>query len=95
VPLEIVWSPLARERLREIHDYVARDKPRAAARLAIRIVALVESLKYHSHLGRAGPDPETRELVIGGTPYVVLYRITSMRRITINTIWHGAQQRPH
>jgi plasmid stabilization system protein ParE len=33
-----------------------------------------------------------RELVIGGTPYLVLYRL-QRDRITINTIWHGAQRR--
>ena len=34
MPVEIVWSALARARLRNIRDYVARDKPDAAARLA-------------------------------------------------------------
>jgi len=90
VPLEIVWSPLARAKLREIRAYVARDKPDAAERLVIRIIALVDALKHHGHLGRAGREPGIRELVIGGTPYVILYRIRG-RRITINTIWHGAQ----
>jgi len=40
VPVEIVWSALARTRLREIRAYVARDKPEAEERLAIRIVAM-------------------------------------------------------
>jgi len=90
VPLEVVWSPLARARLREIRSYVARDKPDAAARLAIRIVALVEALKEHPYLGRMGSEPDVRELVVGGTPYLVFYRI-SARRVMISTIWHGAQ----
>ena len=92
VPVEIVWSPLARARLREIHNYVATDKPEAAARLAMRIVAVVEALRNHPHLGRAGSDSETRELVIGGTPYIVLYRV-QRDRVVISTIWHGAQDR--
>lgn len=92
VPVEIVWSPLARARLREIRAYVARDKPDAAARLATRIVAVTEALRIHPHLGRAGAEPGTRELVIGGTPYIVLYRVRG-ERITISTIWHGAQRK--
>jgi toxin ParE1/3/4 len=92
LPLEIVWSPLARARLREIRDYVARDKPQAAERLAIRIVAVVETLKTYPRLGRAGPESELRELVIGGTPYIVLYRV-ERRRVVINTIWHAKQRR--
>jgi toxin ParE1/3/4 len=92
VTLEIVWSPRARARLGEIRAYVARDKREAAERLATRIVAVVEALRHHPHLGRAGADPRIRELVIGGTPYVILYRVRG-KRVIINTIWHAAQQK--
>jgi toxin ParE1/3/4 len=92
VPVEIVWSPLARARLQEIHAYVALDKPEAAARLATRIIAVVEALRSHPYLGRAGAEPELRELVIGGTPYIVIYRVQA-KRITISTIWHAAQSK--
>lgn len=91
MPVDIVWSPLALARLREIRDYVARDKPRAAERLAMRIVAVVETLRNHPHLGRLGAEPGIRELVIGGTPYIVLYRVHG-QRVVISTIWHGAQR---
>jgi toxin ParE1/3/4 len=67
------------------------DKPEAAARLATRIVALVEALREHPYLGRAAAEPGVRELVIGGTPYIVLYRVQS-QRVTISTIWHGTQR---
>jgi toxin ParE1/3/4 len=91
VPVEIVWSPLAHARLQEIRAYVALDKPEAAARLATRIVAVVEALKTHPYLGRTGAEPGVRELVIGGTPYVVLYRVRG-ERVIISTIWHSAQR---
>jgi len=92
VPVEIVWSALARIRLRELRAYVARDKPEAAERLATRIVAMVEALRNHPRLGRVGAEPGIRELVIGSTPYIVLYRVRD-QRITISTIWHAAQRR--
>ncbi len=91
MPVEIVWSPVALGRLREIRAYVAMDKPAAAERLATRIIAIVEALKSHPHLGRAGAVPGTRELVVGGTPYIVIYRVQD-ERVTISTIWHGAQE---
>lgn len=93
MPVEVVWSPLARARLMEIRAFVALDKPEAAERLAMRIVAVVEALRNHPHLGRAGAEPGIRELVIGGTPYVLFYRVRG-QRVIISTIWHGAQQRP-
>jgi toxin ParE1/3/4 len=92
VPVEIVWSALARTRLREVRAYVARDKPEAAERVAMRIVAMVEILRNHPYLGRVGAEPGIRELVIGGTPYIVLYRVQG-QRVTISTIWHAAQRR--
>jgi toxin ParE1/3/4 len=92
VPVDIVWSALARSRLREIRAHVARDKPEAAERLAMRIVAVVGALRNHPYLGRAGAQPGIRELVIGGTPYIVLYCVQG-RRVTVSTIRHGAQTR--
>lgn len=91
--LEIVWSRLARRRLEEIHDHIAKDKPDAAQRFTTRLVATVEVLKDYPLLGRTGSEPGIRELVIGGTPYIVLYR-TSAKRVVISTIWHGAQHKP-
>ena len=92
MPIEIVWSLPARTRLQEIRAHIARDQPDAAERTAIRIVALVEALRNHPRLGRPGAEPGVRELVITGTPYIVLYRIRG-QRITIGTIWHGAQRK--
>jgi toxin ParE1/3/4 len=90
--IEIVWSPAALARLQEIRAFVALDKPKAAQRLATRIVAVVESLRQHPYLGRAGADDSIRELVIGGTPCVVLYRVNA-ERVIVLTDWHGAQRK--
>ncbi len=92
MPVEVVWSALARTRLLEIRAYIARDKPEAAERLATRIVAMLDALRNHPFLGRAGAEPGIRELVIGGTPYIILYRVQG-QRVTISTVWHAAQRR--
>jgi toxin ParE1/3/4 len=92
LPLKIVWSPLALPWLLEFRAYVALDKPDAAEHLATRTVAVVEALRSHPYLGRAGAEPGIRESVIGGTPYIVLYRVRS-KRVVISTIWHGAQHK--
>ena len=95
MPLKIVWTPRARARLRQIRafvaDFRAEDKPDAAERLTTRMVAVIEALREHPHLGRAGAEPGSRELVIGGTPYIVSYWLEG-DRVTISTIQHGAQR---
>lgn len=92
MPLEIVWSPLALAQLREIRAYIALERPDAAERLATRIVSLTEALKDHPYLGRKGSQADIRELVIGGTPFIVLYRVRA-KRVIMQIIWHGAQRR--
>jgi addiction module RelE/StbE family toxin len=88
--LEIVWSPLALARLQEIRAFIALDKPEAAEHAATRIVSVVEALRIHPYLGRVGPELGIRELIIGGTPYSILYRIRG-NRIIISTISHASQ----
>jgi addiction module RelE/StbE family toxin len=94
VILDLVWSPQALSRLQEIRAFIAKDQPDTAERIAMRIIALTETLRNHPHLGRSGSDPATRELVIGGTPYLAVYRV-HRKHITILTVWHGAQRKPN
>ncbi len=89
--VEIVWSPLAIARLREIQIFVAKDEPIAAERLVTRITALVEVLRIFPFTGRPGAKPGLRELVLAGTPYIVIYCVRS-NRVLIDTNWHGAQK---
>ena len=91
--MRIVWSETAITNLVEIRDYIAQDKPEAARKLAQRILECAERLARHPYLGRAGREPETRELIIGGTPYIVCYRVHK-ERLAILAVLHSAQERP-
>lgn len=90
--LEILWSPLALARLREIRAFIALDNPRAAERITTRLASVVQALADHPHLGRAGSDEGTRELIVGGTPYIIVYQIKG-KLIRIRTLWHAAQKK--
>jgi addiction module RelE/StbE family toxin len=92
--MEVIWTRRAQRELRDIRNYVAVDKPDAAERLAIRIVALVEALRLQPRLGRPGLAPGTRELIVGGTPYTIVYRVRG-QKLTIASVWHGARHRNH
>jgi toxin ParE1/3/4 len=91
--MRIVWSETAIANLVEIRKYIEQDKPVAARRLAQRILDSVERLAEHPHLGHPGREPETRELIVAGTPYIIAYQIYRSR-LCILAVLHAAQSRP-
>jgi toxin ParE1/3/4 len=79
--------------LEAIGDYIARENPAAAARIVERILAHVDALGTHPHLGRPGRIADTRELVVPGTPFVVPYRVRD-ERVEVLSVFHGARRWP-
>jgi toxin ParE1/3/4 len=92
-PLKLRWTPRALHHLRSARDYVAKDNVAAADRLVQSILAAVESLQPHPELGRKGRAAATRELVIPGTPYIVVYRLRPSH-IQILAVFHAARRWP-
>jgi toxin ParE1/3/4 len=91
--MRIVWTAPAYRDLIHAFDYVAEDNGAAAGRLIETILAATESLASFPFLGRVGQLPNTRELVITGTPYYVPYRIKGSE-IQILSVIHGARKWP-
>ena len=90
--MRIVWSQTATSNLVEIRNYIEQDKPAAARRLADPILRSVERLAEHPHLGHPGREPETRELIVAGTPYIIAYRIY-LGSLSILAVLYAAQDR--
>lgn len=75
--------------------HIARDDPQAAIAQGDRVMACLDHLPQHPELGREGRVKGTRELVVGGTPFIVVYRIKpKVRCIEVLCVLHGAQQWP-
>ncbi len=91
--MRLRYTAPARQDLIAIQDYIARNDQAAAYRLTQTIRQQVERLVQHSHLGRPGKIPGTRELSISGTPYFVVYRIKH-RSIEILTVVHARRNWP-
>jgi toxin ParE1/3/4 len=91
--MKIRYAASAKQDLSEIQDYIARNDAAAAYRLTQRIRQQVERLAQHSHLGRAGQIPGTRQLSISGTPYFVVYRVRQ-RSIEVLTVVHTRRKWP-
>ena len=91
--MTIRWTPLARADVLAIFDYVVLRNPPAAIRLIGDIDDGVRDLLQFPRLGRPGRRPDTRELVISGTPYIVAYRLRD-REVQILRVLHGARRWP-
>ncbi len=91
--MKLEWTRLALQDLRHLHEYIADDNPSAASRMVTRMQEATERLKNHPQMGRPGRVQGTRELVIAGSPYVVVY-ILGDTEIQIVAIIHSAMRWP-
>ena len=85
----IRWLPPAENSLLGIVDFIAEDKPEAAAVFAGQVRSAVASLATLPHRARAGRVATTRELVVHPN-YIVVYRVTA-ETVDILRIRHAAQ----
>ena len=89
--MEIEWSPLAIERVIEMAEYIALDKPDVAMQWASDIFDSTDKLRENPRLGRIVPEiqeDEYRELIEGN--YRILYLIGTSK-ISVLTVRHGKQ----
>jgi toxin ParE1/3/4 len=91
--MRVRWARSALANLDDLAGYIAQDNPPAAGEMVVRILAAIERLKAHPALGRPGRVPNTRELVVTGTPYVIPYRIKG-KSIEILRVFHAARRWP-
>ena len=87
------WSHGAIEDLKHLRAYIARDNPFAAADVSERILEAVERLRQLPSMGRPGRVPNTRELVVPGTPLIIPYTVTD-RGVEVVAVLHGARTWP-
>lgn len=91
--LPIKWTPLAEAEASEIHRYIAADSAGAADRQLDLVLDSIQGLGLFPQKGRTGRVAGTRELVVPGTPYIVVYRLRAAS-IQILSILHGGRRWP-
>jgi len=87
----IVWTRQAREDLRQIHAFIARDAPATASSFVRSLRSAVERLSVFPRSGQVVPElncEEIREILKGS--YRVVYRVAESR-IEILLIYHSAR----
>ena len=91
--MRIEWLPDARRSFASQIDYIAGRNPRAAVEIGDEIEAAVSRLMDHPEIARPGRVPGTRELLVSGTPYIVVYRVEA-DAVVILRVLHDAQHWP-
>lgn len=92
-PMQVRWTEPATRDLEEISEYIRSDRPTAATQVAKALFDAANNLSDLPGRGRIGRTPGTRELVVSGLPYIVVYRISG-EAIHILRIYHGARNWP-
>ena len=91
--MKIEWLPEAERNRQSQLAYIAERNPAAAIGLGDAIEAAVARLADFPESARTGRMRGTRELVVIGTPYIVVYRI-ERSAVVILRMLHGGQDWP-
>ena len=92
--MKLLWTELALADLAALHAHISADNAVADDQMLNRIILLAETqLSRMPDSGRLGRVPNTRELVVTGSPYFLPYRIAG-EAIHILRVIHGARRWP-
>ena len=92
----LIWSPEARDDLRDIVRFIARDSRQRAEAFGFRLIRETDKLQNFPEIGRAVPEyrrPNVREIIVRS--YRIIYRVDHDRKmVEISRVWHGARGKP-
>jgi addiction module RelE/StbE family toxin len=88
---KIIWSELALEDLKNIHEYISKDSLIYANRVIKKIILRIEQLEKFPRSGRVVPELNNisiRELIQYN--YRIIYKVAS-QKVYIVSIHHSAK----
>jgi toxin ParE1/3/4 len=93
--LKVVVREEAYADLERIHSWISKDSPANAASGVERLLVAIESkIPAFPYLGRTGSVSSTREWVVSGLPYIIVYSVDAHRElVTVLAVFHGARNR--
>ena len=91
--MKIKLTRLALKDLKSVKDFIGQDKPDAALAVVKRTLEAIENLALFPSMGRAGRVPHTKELVVSGTPLIIIYQLRQ-DALYVARIIHAARKWP-
>ena len=94
--MQLQWTEPATQDLDRIEEYISRENsPIVAIDVVLRVIETVETiLPSHPRAGRIGRVTDTRELVVEGVPFIIIYRQVGSDQLQVIRVLHDAQQWP-
>jgi len=86
----VLWTEPALADLTAIRSYIAANDPQAAANVAEAILDAADALARLPRRGRPGRATGTRELILAGWPWLIVYE-AGRDTVTILRVLHGAR----
>ena len=91
--MRVTWFKRAIWDLKSAKDYITQDEPQAAQQIVQRIKDRVSLLSEQPSIGRPGRVPNTKELVVDRTPFILPYRVRD-NKIEILRVLHTSRRWP-
>ncbi len=88
---KIIWSPVALEDIKSIHDYIAKDSADRAALFIERLIESTDHLREFPLSGRIIPEINintSREIIFGS--YRIMYDVIT-NAVRIASVVHSAR----
>ena len=79
--------------LQATQKYISQDKPDAAIKVMQRVMEAIEHIAIFPSIGRTGRVPRTKELVVSGTPRIIVYQVKHDTLFIVRII-HAARKWP-
>ena len=91
--MRIRWTEGADGNLNQVEEYIAQDNPPAALATVHKIIEAAQMLVDYPTIGKRGRERGTRELVVAGLPYIVIYAV-QREELVILRVLHTSMKYP-
>ncbi|MDR7146209.1 type II toxin-antitoxin system RelE/ParE family toxin [Rhizobium sp. BE258] len=91
--MKLLWAALARADLLAIRHFIAEHHPGAAKAVADKILRSANLLREQPELGLATHRNDVRRLLVAGSVYSIIYRISD-QDIEIIEVFDGRRHAP-
>lgn len=91
--MKVVWSRRFVQALFREYEFLRSKEPVNALSVRERLIRAASSLAQFPDRGRAWRVPGSRELLVPGLPYVIIYRVKG-DEVLIVSLFHTSQDWP-